>query len=79
MKRIAVLLIACLVFSSCMTLKPNESWENLLNKADRPITVVSISIPDGFVVSVLFIDGRGRFFTITGPQFYSLVEGDIFY
>jgi hypothetical protein len=79
MKYIVVLLIVCIVFSSCTTLRPNESWENLLNKARRPITVVSVSSEIVPVSSVLFRDASGKFFTIYGSQFYGLKEGDMFY
>lgn len=80
MKRfIAIVLFVCIVLSSCATLSPNESWERLLNRAPRPITVLSVSGPDSPYTAATFIDARGKIFTITGPQFFSFKPGDIIY
>ena len=77
MKYIFIIVITCLI-TGCMTLKQNESWENLLNYAKRPITVLSIYNKNDMTY-VLFKDAKGKLFTIYGYQFYSFKQGDILY
>jgi hypothetical protein len=72
----ALILILCLSISGCATIKPNESFENLLNRAKKPVYVISV-YKQNEIVYVLFKDANGRFFTINGLQFYSLEAGDI--
>lgn len=73
-----LLLIVTLFLSGCATLQPNESYERLLNRSRKPITVVSVTREVG-VTSVLFRDARGKYFTIVGPQFGTLTPGTVLY
>jgi hypothetical protein len=76
--RLVFLTFAILFITGCATLKPNESWENLLNKAKKPVYVISV-YSNNAMVHVLFRDATGRFFTVSGVQFYSLKPGNVFY
>lgn len=81
MKKIVGLVLVIFLLGGCTTMKlqPGESWENLLNKVPRPITVISISSSSSDIPFVLFQDAKGRFFTIRGPQFSALEVGHTFY
>ena len=72
----ALIVVFCLAMSGCATIKPNESMENLLNRAKKPVYVISVYKANDLVY-VLFKDSSGKFFTINGLQFYSLTAGDI--
>jgi len=78
-KSFLVVFVLVFTLSGCATLRPNESWENLLNKAKKPIYVVSVSLDSEAYAAVLFKDARGKYFTITGMQYRSLKVGDIFH
>lgn len=80
MKRIyfMIFLVFAVILNSCATLRPNESWENLLNRAKKPVYVISV-YNNKDMVYVLFKDANGKLFTINGLQFYSLEAGYIFY
>jgi hypothetical protein len=78
MKKLIVLITFFVMLNGCATLRPNESWENLLNKAKKPVTVVSLYSTDT-MTHVLFKDAKGNFFTIYGLQFGSLQPGYVFY
>ena len=79
MKKFMLMGMVLFSFVSCTILRPNESWENLLNKSPKPITVISISSNKNPYPSILFRDSREHLFTIKGEQFYSLKVGDTFY
>ena len=72
----ALIVVFCLAMSGCATIKPNESMENLLNRAKKPVYVISV-YKQNDIVYVLFKDSSGKFFTINGLQFYSLEAGTI--
>jgi hypothetical protein len=72
----ALIVVFWLAMSGCATIKPNESMENLLNRAKKPVYVVSV-YKENDLVYVLFKDASGKCFTINGLQFYSLTAGDI--
>ena len=78
-KQVLAVAFMALILAGCTTLRQNESVENLLNRYPKPIYVVSISSKDVGYCSVLFRDAKGRLFTISGTQFYSLDVGDAIY
>lgn len=69
--------IAVLFFMGCASLGPNEQWETMLNMVKPPITVVSIS--NTTPRHVMFVDARGRYFSIVGNYLQSLKVGDVLY
>lgn len=76
MKTIFISVLA-LLFIGCATLGPNEQWEKMLNMVKPPITVVSVSNTNPH--HVMFIDARGKYFSIMGNYLQSLNVGDVLY
>lgn len=69
--------ILALLFMGCATLGTNEQWEKMLNMVKSPVTVVSVSSTTPR--HVMFVDARGRYFSIMGNYLQSLAVGDVLY
>lgn len=69
--------VVVLLFIGCSTLGPNEQWETMLNMVKTPITVVSVSSTTPR--HVMFVDAKGRYFSVIGNHLQSLQVGDILY
>jgi len=79
--RTVVVALAILMATSCVTTPRSKSEVSYhyLTKASKPVTVLSVSNPDSPYASVMFIDAKGKIFTIDGAALWSFKPGDVIY